>query len=91
MIRGKSTAADALRRPTRTLLTARDAARTVGLSIPAFWKGVKDERLPKPVYPMPRAPRWFEDELFAAVEQTRASPTEAKAARMGRRTAGQTT
>jgi predicted DNA-binding transcriptional regulator AlpA len=86
MIPGKPTVADVFRRPMRTLLTARDAARTVRLSVPAFWKGVKDERLPKPVYPMPRAPRWFEDELLAAVEQTRASPAEAMAQRRSART-----
>jgi predicted DNA-binding transcriptional regulator AlpA len=55
----------------------------VGISVPAFWRGVKDERLPKPVYPMPRAPRWFEDELLAAVEKTRAAPSEALDRRRG--------
>jgi predicted DNA-binding transcriptional regulator AlpA len=68
-------------RPARSLLTAREGAQAVGLSVPAFWKGVKDERLPKPVYPMPRAPRWFEDELLAALEGTRAAPSEAMAKR----------
>jgi predicted DNA-binding transcriptional regulator AlpA len=63
------------------LLTAREAAQRIGLSVPAFWKGVRDRRLPIPVYPMPRAPRWFEHELLAALEQTRTSPTEAMARR----------
>jgi predicted DNA-binding transcriptional regulator AlpA len=75
------TDADAAWRPARALLTAREGAQAVGLSVPAFWKGVKDERLPKPVYPMPRAPRWFEDELLAALERTRATPSEAMAKR----------
>jgi predicted DNA-binding transcriptional regulator AlpA len=54
-------------RPARALLTARESAQAVGLSTPAFWKGVKDQRFPAPVYPAPRAPRWFEDELLMAV------------------------
>ena len=62
-------------------LTAREAAAQVGLSLPAFWCGVGAGRLPKPTYPAPRAPRWFPSELRAALEVTRALPSEAKAAR----------
>ena len=68
-------------RPARPLLTAQQGAQAVGLSIPAFWKQVKERRLPAPVYPAPRAPRWFEDELVATITKTRALPADAMAAR----------
>ena len=63
------------------LLSAKDAAREAGLSVPAFWKAVSSGRLPRPVYPAPKAPRWYRAELHAAIEATRALPCEAKAAR----------
>ena len=68
-------------------LTAREAAAQAGLSVPAFWRGVGAGRLPKPVYPAPRAPRWFPSELRAALEVTRTLPAEAKAARRAARLA----
>ncbi len=68
-------------------LTAREAAAQAGLSVPAFWRGVGAGRLPKPIYPAPRAPRWFPSELRAALEATRALPAEAKAARRAARLA----
>jgi predicted DNA-binding transcriptional regulator AlpA len=67
--------------PADPLLNARDAAMEVGLSLPAFWRGVGNKRLPAPVYPAPRAPRWYRSELRSAVEATRALPAEAKAQR----------
>ena len=63
------------------LLTAEEAADRVGLSRPAFYAGVRDGRLPAPVYPAARAPRWYEHELAAALEKTRALPREQVAAR----------
>ena len=63
------------------LLTADAAADFVELSKPAFYAGVRKGRLPAPVYPAPRAPRWFEHELKAALEATRALPRDAMAAR----------
>jgi predicted DNA-binding transcriptional regulator AlpA len=62
-------------------LSAREAAGHVGLSQPAFWRAVAAGRLPSPVYPAPRAPRWFPSELRAALEALRCTPAEAKAAR----------
>lgn len=67
--------------PTDQLLPARDAVRFVGLSLPALWAGVRAHRLPAPFYPAPRAPRWRESELRAALEATRALPRDAMAAR----------
>jgi predicted DNA-binding transcriptional regulator AlpA len=63
------------------LLNARHSAAEVDLSLPAFWRAVGAERLPAPVYPAPRAPRWRRSELHAALEATRALPARAKAER----------
>ena len=60
---------------------AKVAAPAAGLSISAFWRAVADGRLPAPVYPAPRAPRWFVSEIRAALAATRALPAEAKAGR----------
>ena len=65
------------------LLDARRAAQEVGLSLPGFWKAVQERRLPAPLYPAARAPRWRQSELRAALEKTRALPSEQKAARHG--------
>jgi predicted DNA-binding transcriptional regulator AlpA len=62
-------------------LLAKAAAAEVGLSLAAFWRAVGTGRLPQPVYPLPRAPRWFRSELRAALEQHRMLPSKAKAAR----------
>ena len=67
------------------LLAAKDAAAEVALSLPAFWRAVSSGRLPTPVYPAPRAPRWRRAELHAALEKTRALPATAKAARRAAR------
>lgn len=73
--------------PADTPLTAEASAAEVGLSLPAFWRAVGAGRLPAPVYPASRAPRWFRSELRAALEATRALPAEAKAARRAARLA----
>ncbi len=64
------------------LLNAKHSAVEVGLSMPAFWKAVDADRLPKPFYPASRAPRWRRSEILAALEQTRARPRDQKAARL---------
>ena len=74
--------------PADPMLTAEVAAADVcGLSLPAFWRAVAAGRLPAPLYPAPRAPRWRRSELLAALEATRALPAEAKAARRAARLA----
>lgn len=73
---------------TDTPLTAEAAAAEVGLSLPAFWRNVGAGRLPAPVYPAPRAPRWFRSELRAALEATRALPREQMAKRRTQRLSG---
>lgn len=67
--------------PADQLLVPREAAAVVRLSVPAFWRGVRDGRLPSPVYVSARSPRWFQSELIAAVRQMRMLPSEAIAAR----------
>jgi predicted DNA-binding transcriptional regulator AlpA len=64
-----------------TLLTARQSADELNISLPAFWKGVADGRLPAPLYVLPRAPRWRRSDLHAALEGRRMRPAEAKLAR----------
>lgn len=63
------------------LLTACEGAAEVHLSLAAFWRAVGTGRLPRPLYPLPRAPRWRRSELRAALDATRALPAEAKAGR----------
>jgi predicted DNA-binding transcriptional regulator AlpA len=64
------------------LLNAKESALEVGLSMPAFWKSVDAGRLPRPLYPASRAPRWRRSEIIAVLEMTRARPRDQKAARM---------
>ena len=67
--------------PSDPKLTAKEAAIEVGLSLHAFWTAVAAGRLPAPLYPAPRAPRWPLSELNAAALATRALPTEQKQTR----------
>lgn len=66
-------------------LSAKMAAEHAGLSLGAFWRAVTTKRLPAPVYPSPRAPRWFPSELREALQRTRAWPCDQKAARRAAR------
>ena len=63
------------------LLTARQSADELNISLPGFWKGVAEGNLPAPVYVLPRAPRWRRSELRAVLETRRMLPAEAKLAR----------
>lgn len=67
--------------PHEAPVSVKVAAPAAGLSIPGFWKAVAERRLPAPVYPLPRAPRWYVSEIRAALAATRALPAEAKAER----------
>ena len=62
-------------------LNAKQSASECGLSLPAFWRAVGDGRLPAPVYPAARAPRWFRNELREAMIATRALPRDQMARR----------
>jgi predicted DNA-binding transcriptional regulator AlpA len=63
------------------LLPAREAAEEVGLSLAGFWRAEAAGRLPAPLYPSPKTPRWRASELRAALEATRCLPREAMARR----------
>jgi predicted DNA-binding transcriptional regulator AlpA len=65
-------------KPVDPLLTAEQASCEVGLSLPGFWKAVSVGRIPAPLYPASRAPRWRRSELHAAIDSTRCLPAEAK-------------
>jgi predicted DNA-binding transcriptional regulator AlpA len=77
------------RQPSDRLLTAEEAAAEVGLSLQAFWRSVAAGRMPRPLYPAVRAPRWRRSELIAALDATRAMPAEQKAARRAARIAAE--
>lgn len=66
-------------------LPARLAAAAAGVSLPAFRRAVAVGRLPAPVYPAPRAPRWYASEIRAALALTRALPAEAHEKRIAAR------
>lgn len=67
--------------PAEIPLDAETAAPVAGLSLGAFWRAVAAGRMPAPVYPMPRAPRWYASEIRHAMEQTRCLPRNQAAAR----------
>lgn len=69
----------------RRLLTAAQCASVAGVHVATFWAGVTAGRFPKPVYPAPKTPRWYLDEIESALEATRSLPSEAKARRIARR------
>ena len=51
------------------LLTVKQTAARLGLSRTAIYEGVAAGRLPRPVYPTPRAPRWRSDEIDAHIRK----------------------
>ncbi len=55
------------------LLMAEEGAAELGLGLSTFWLHVRRGILPAPFYVTPRAPRWRQSELRAAVEATRAA------------------
>jgi predicted DNA-binding transcriptional regulator AlpA len=63
------------------LLDASALAELLGAHPCTVWRSVKEGRLPRPLYIAPTAPRWRESEVWAALEATRADPSESKVAR----------
>jgi predicted DNA-binding transcriptional regulator AlpA len=53
--------------PEDPLLTARQAAAELGIGVSTFWRDVHRERLPRPYYVAPRAPRWRRSEVLAVL------------------------
>ena len=63
------------------LLTANEAAKLLGLTRAGFYQQVAAGRLPHPVYPASRSPRWWRSRLIAALDATELSPSDARKAR----------
>lgn len=66
----------ALRKSTATpvdpLLTAREAAPLLGVSIPTFWRRVADGTIPKPVK-LGALSRWPQSEILQVIETAKAA------------------
>jgi predicted DNA-binding transcriptional regulator AlpA len=66
----------ALRKSTATpvdpLLTAREAAPLLGVSIPTFWRRVADGTIPKPIK-LGALSRWPQSEILQVIETAKAA------------------
>jgi predicted DNA-binding transcriptional regulator AlpA len=62
---GKKTLAPADDEP--LLLNVRGVARVLSTSVTSVWRGVSSGRLPRPVYIMPKTPRWRRGEIESLV------------------------
>lgn len=56
---------------TDPLLTAREAAPMLGISIPTFWRRVADGTVPKPVK-LGALSRWPQSEIIEVIEKAKA-------------------
>ncbi|WP_137111125.1 AlpA family transcriptional regulator [Rhodobacter sp. SY28-1] len=54
------------------LLTVRESARILQISVPTFWRRVADGTVPKPVK-LGGLSRWPESEILAVIEQAKAA------------------
>jgi hypothetical protein len=62
------------------LMTARETAALLRVSIPALYAAVAKARLQRPSYPSERTPRWLKSEVMSALERLKALPAESVAA-----------
>lgn len=70
--------------PNEAPVCAEEARKIAGgLSNATWWRMVRDGRMPQPVYPAPRAPRWYSSEIRTALAATRMLPSRATALRRG--------
>ena len=53
------------------LLTVREAAPTLGMSIPTFWRRVQDGVIPRPIK-LGGLSRWPQSEILAVIEKAKA-------------------
>ena len=74
--------------PRGPVVNANGLAAYIGTDVSTVWRGVSEGRLPKPFYPSSRAARWRLTEVDAALEATRSSAAEARAARQAKRLGG---
>ncbi len=54
------------------LLTVRESAQILQISVPTFWRRVADGTVPKPVK-LGGLSRWPESEILAVIEQAKAA------------------
>lgn len=54
------------------LLRDREAALTLGVSVPTFWRRVKDGTVPKPIK-LGGSSRWPKSEILKVIEQAKAA------------------
>ncbi|KFI27654.1 DNA-binding protein [Haematobacter massiliensis] len=62
--------------PVDPLLTAREAAPVLGVSVPTFWRRVADGTVPKPIK-LGALSRWPQSEILAVIEKAKAARTAA--------------
>jgi excisionase family DNA binding protein len=67
------------------LMSAVDLAEYLAVTVPGVYLAIKNGRLPPPMYPLSRSPRWRRSEVDAFLEKTRTSPTQARADRRQKR------
>ena len=51
------------------LMNVKAVCARLAISRTAVYEGVRDGRLPAPIYPAPRAPRWRSDEIENHLER----------------------
>ena len=65
-------AAMTIKPPVDPLLTARESARTLQISVPTFWRRVADGTIPNAVK-LGGLSRWPESEILDVIEQAKAA------------------
>jgi hypothetical protein len=63
------------------LMSPDDLAKYLNVTTVAVYLAIKAGRIPPPIYPLLRSPRWRRTEVDAFLEKTRATPTQARVAR----------
>lgn len=58
--------------PADPLLTAREAAPILGVSVPTFWRRVADGTIPKPIK-LGALSRWPQSEILQVIEAAKAA------------------
>lgn len=63
------------------LMALVDLVEYLNITPAGVYLAIKAGRIPPPVYPLSRSPRWRRSEVDALLEKTRTSPTQARADR----------
>jgi predicted DNA-binding transcriptional regulator AlpA len=62
-------------------MSAVDVAEYLAITVPGLYLAVRAGRLPRPLYPLSRSPRWKRSDVDTFLEKTRTTPTQARADR----------